>query len=163
MGEVSAMGALIESTLGWRSILLAFIAFSTVSILWIWLRLEESLAPEAMKRMIVDCKATDILCENHLTGLPAKTALLAATAIVVLALLIFVFKDKRFRATGEQVIGGVILGLIITAVSRGASQTTPRDRLPLQLPPSAPPAPLYLRPADAAPSRDAPPVILDDT
>ena len=27
---------------------------------------------------------------------------------------------------------------------------------------SPPPAPLYLRPADAAPSRDAPPVILDD-
>ena len=25
-----------------------------------------------------------------------------------------------------------------------------------------PPAPLYLRPADAAPARDAPPVILDD-
>ena len=33
---------------------------------------KESLAPEAMKRMIVDCKATDILCENHLTGLPAN-------------------------------------------------------------------------------------------
>ena len=28
--------------------------------------------------------------------------------------------------------------------------------------PGAPPAPLYLRPADAAPPRDAPPVILDD-
>ncbi len=50
-----------------------------------------------------------------LTGLPAKTTLLAATAIVALVLLIFVFMDKRFRATGEQVIGGVILGLIITA------------------------------------------------
>lgn len=33
---------------------------------------QESLAPEAMKRMIVDCKATDILTENHLTGLPAN-------------------------------------------------------------------------------------------
>jgi len=50
-----------------------------------------------------------------LTGMPAKTALLAATAVVALALLIFVFKDKRFRSTGEQVIGGTILGLIITA------------------------------------------------
>jgi tRNA threonylcarbamoyladenosine biosynthesis protein TsaB len=29
--------------------------------------------------------------------------------------------------------------------------------------PGSPPAPLYLRPADAAPPRDAPPVILDDT
>ena len=50
-----------------------------------------------------------------LTGIPAKTALLAATAVVALALLIFVFKDKRFRTNGEQVIGGTILGLIITA------------------------------------------------
>ena len=49
-----------------------------------------------------------------LTGMPAKTALLAATAAVALALLIFVFKDKRFRTNGEQVIGGTILGLIIT-------------------------------------------------
>jgi len=32
----------------------------------------ESLAPDAMKQMIVDCKATDILTENHLTGLPAN-------------------------------------------------------------------------------------------
>ncbi|MFY9723671.1 MAG: YeeE/YedE family protein [Azonexus sp.] len=50
-----------------------------------------------------------------LTGMPAKTALLAATAVVALALLIFVFKDKRFRTNGEQVIGGTVLGLIITA------------------------------------------------
>jgi uncharacterized membrane protein YedE/YeeE len=50
-----------------------------------------------------------------LTGMPAKTALLAATLVVALALLIFVFKDKRFRTNGEQVIGGTILGLIITA------------------------------------------------
>jgi len=50
-----------------------------------------------------------------LTGMPAKTALLAATAAVALALLIFVFKDKRFRTNGEQVIGGTILGLTITA------------------------------------------------
>ena len=33
---------------------------------------KESLAPDAMKRMIVDCKATDILTENHLTGLAAN-------------------------------------------------------------------------------------------
>ncbi len=32
----------------------------------------ESLAPEAMKQMIVDCRATDIITENHLTGLAAN-------------------------------------------------------------------------------------------
>jgi nitronate monooxygenase len=33
---------------------------------------KESMAPEAMKQMIVDCRATDILTENHLTGLAAN-------------------------------------------------------------------------------------------
>jgi len=51
----------------------------------------------------------------RLTGMPAKSALLAATGVVVIALLIFVFKDKRFRASGEQIIGGTILGLLVTA------------------------------------------------
>jgi len=32
----------------------------------------ESRAPEAMKRMVVDCKATDILTEDRLTGAPAN-------------------------------------------------------------------------------------------
>jgi len=41
---------------------------------------QESLAPEAMKRMIVDCKATDILCENQLTGLPANYMVPSLTA-----------------------------------------------------------------------------------
>ncbi len=50
-----------------------------------------------------------------LTGMPAKSALLAVTGVVVIALLIFVFKDKRFRASGEQIIGGTILGLLVTA------------------------------------------------
>ena len=32
----------------------------------------ESAAPEAMKQMIVDCKATDILCERQITGIDAN-------------------------------------------------------------------------------------------
>ncbi|MDP3699389.1 MAG: YeeE/YedE family protein [Hylemonella sp.] len=55
----------------------------------------------------------DIL--GGLTGLPGKTALLLATAIVALALLGFVFKDKRFRANLSQIIGAVVLGGIIIA------------------------------------------------
>jgi len=51
----------------------------------------------------------------RLTGMPAKSALLAATSVVAIALLIFVFKDKRFRASGEQIVGGAILGLLVTA------------------------------------------------
>jgi hypothetical protein len=41
-----------------------------------------------------------------LTGLPARSALLTAAAVFALALLIFVFKDQRFRTNGKQVIGG---------------------------------------------------------
>ncbi len=35
--------------------------------------------------------------------------------IVVLGMLIFVFKDARFRVSAEQWIGGTILGLLVTA------------------------------------------------
>ena len=51
----------------------------------------------------------------HLTGLPGKTALLVATASVVLGLLLFTLKDREFRSNGEQVIGGTILGLLVSA------------------------------------------------
>ena len=48
-------------------------------------------------------------------GIPAKSALLAAMGIVVVALLVFVFTDARFRASAEQWIGGTIIGLLVTA------------------------------------------------
>jgi uncharacterized membrane protein YedE/YeeE len=47
------------------------------------------------------------------TGLPGPTALLLVAGIITLALLGFVFKDKRFRGNLNQVIGAVVLGLII--------------------------------------------------
>ena len=51
----------------------------------------------------------------HLSGLPGKTALLVATASVVLGLLFFTLKDREFRSNGEQLIGGTILGLLVSA------------------------------------------------
>ena len=42
-------------------------------------------------------------------------------------------------------------------LAQGIARLAARDDAPLE-----PPAPLYLRPADAAPGRDLPPVILDD-
>lgn len=50
-----------------------------------------------------------------LTGLPAGTALLLTMAVIVLALLVFVFKDKRFRSNTAQMVGAVALGLIVVA------------------------------------------------
>ena len=47
------------------------------------------------------------------TGLPARTALLLIFGLITLALLAFVFKDRRFRGNLNQVVGSVVLGLII--------------------------------------------------
>ena len=49
------------------------------------------------------------------TGLEAKTALAAVAAALVLALLVFVFKDKRFRGNSTQILGGVVLGALVAA------------------------------------------------
>jgi uncharacterized protein len=37
------------------------------------------------------------------------------TALIVVPLVFFVFKDRSFRATREQVIGGLVIGLVIVA------------------------------------------------
>lgn len=51
----------------------------------------------------------------RLLGLDAGPALLLVAAVVVLALLVFVFKDARFRANTVQVLAGVVLGLAVVA------------------------------------------------
>ena len=47
------------------------------------------------------------------TGLPAGTALAVTAGVFGLALLVFTFMDKRFRANLVQVVGGVVIGLVI--------------------------------------------------
>ena len=37
------------------------------------------------------------------------------TALIVIPLVFFVFKDRSFRATREQVVGGLVIGLVIVA------------------------------------------------
>ena len=49
----------------------------------------------------------------HATGLDAGTAMLGAAAVVVLALLVFVFKDARFRANRLQVLAGLVIGALV--------------------------------------------------
>lgn len=52
---------------------------------------------------------------NKLLGLSPQMALPGAAAVVVLGLLVFVFKDARFRSNGVQMLGGLLLGLVIVA------------------------------------------------
>jgi uncharacterized membrane protein YedE/YeeE len=49
------------------------------------------------------------------TGMDAKAALLLVTAVCVLGLLAFVFKDKRFRGNPWQIVGGLVLGALVVA------------------------------------------------
>ena len=51
----------------------------------------------------------------RLAGIDAGQARIAAIAVVVLALLAFVFEDRRFRGNGLQVGAGIALGLIVVA------------------------------------------------
>jgi len=51
----------------------------------------------------------------RLTGLAPATAQVATLAALVLALLVFVFKDRRFRANAVQIFGGVVIGALVVA------------------------------------------------
>jgi len=52
---------------------------------------------------------------GKLTGLADKTALLLTTAVLVLGILGFVFKDKRFRGNTLQMTGALVLGGLVVA------------------------------------------------
>ena len=49
------------------------------------------------------------------TGLSEKAALFATASMLALFLLVFVFKDKRFRANTLQVLGAIVMGLLVVA------------------------------------------------
>ena len=51
----------------------------------------------------------------RLSGMDARQALLAVSAGCVAALLVFVFKDKRFRGNATQIVGGLVLGCLVVA------------------------------------------------
>jgi uncharacterized protein len=51
----------------------------------------------------------------QLSGLAPKSALLVTAAALVLALLVFVFKDKRFRANPTQIAGSLVIGSLVVA------------------------------------------------
>jgi uncharacterized membrane protein YedE/YeeE len=49
------------------------------------------------------------------TGLAPRLALPLTVAVVAAALLVFVFKDRRFRGNARQVVGAVVMGAIVAA------------------------------------------------
>lgn len=49
------------------------------------------------------------------TGMAPKTALMLTLWVVGLALLVFVFKDRRFRATTTQWVAGLVIGATVVA------------------------------------------------
>jgi uncharacterized protein len=51
----------------------------------------------------------------RVTGMDPRTALLAVAAVAAVALLAFVFKDRRFRANPTQIVGGLVLGALVVA------------------------------------------------
>lgn len=52
---------------------------------------------------------------SKLSGLSAKAALLSSAGVIALGLLLFIFKDRRFRNNPTQVAGAVVLGLLVVA------------------------------------------------
>lgn len=51
----------------------------------------------------------------NFVGLEQRTAVIAAAALIAGGLLVFVFKDARFRKNRNQVLGGLLIGLLVTA------------------------------------------------
>lgn len=51
----------------------------------------------------------------RLTGMAPQAALLATLSVLVAALLLFVLKDKRFRANTSQMLGAVAIGSMVVA------------------------------------------------
>jgi uncharacterized protein len=52
---------------------------------------------------------------NAATGIETQRALLIVATTVAAALLIFIFKDRDFRHSGEHIFGGLVVGLVIVA------------------------------------------------
>ena len=48
-------------------------------------------------------------------GIGANTALVIVAAVVVAAMLAFILADREFRASREQLFGGVVVGLVVVA------------------------------------------------
>jgi uncharacterized membrane protein YedE/YeeE len=73
-----------------------------------------------LDRFSIDLAAHDLTGQDlptllaKATGLSAKAALIATATVIAGGLLVFIFKDARFRANSTQIVAGVIMGLAVT-------------------------------------------------
>ena len=73
------------------------------------------LQPVAINFEAYGLKGQDLPALLAGTGIAIGTLRVAIAALVASALLIFVMKDREFRANGQYVVGGVVVGLIVVA------------------------------------------------
>lgn len=73
------------------------------------------LQPAAINFEAYGLKGQDLPSLLAGTGFSASTLRLAIPALFSAVLLAFVFKDREFRARGDYVIGGVVVGLLVVA------------------------------------------------
>jgi len=73
------------------------------------------LQPVAVNLEAYGIKGQDLPALLAGTGIEARVLRMSTAAIVALALLAFVFKDKDFRANVDYIVGGIVIGLVVVA------------------------------------------------
>jgi uncharacterized membrane protein YedE/YeeE len=73
------------------------------------------LQPVAVNFAAYGLKGQDLPSLLAGTGIALETLRVVVPAIVAAALLIFILKDREFRASADHLVGGVVVGLIVVA------------------------------------------------
>ncbi len=73
------------------------------------------LQPVAVNFAAYGLKGQDLPSLLAGTGIALETLRVVVPAIVAAALLIFILKDREFRASADHMVGGVVVGLIVVA------------------------------------------------
>lgn len=96
-------------------LVLGFFAYATQRgiVGWARVRLEDATNIDLKAHGHTTQGLPEIL--SHLSGLPLPSARVALLCVIVLAILVFCFKDAAFRASRRDIAAGILLGLLIPA------------------------------------------------
>lgn len=72
------------------------------------------LSPSALTMQLEPNQTLPALLGNMM-GMEANSALITITAVIAIALLIFIFMSKEFRSEKDNILAGVVIGLIVIA------------------------------------------------